>query len=146
MDPKLSFRTVCISKAKKHPLEEGSLLFISCWPVKGSRFLISSQTAKKFYLDHIWLLTSFLFFFVTGMFWTIASGPSGLANLEIGHQVPHLIRIYTKKESLKFFFRFIRNVSRPLNSLVHACLIWFFAQGKSLFSDGLFLKMLEFWY
>ena len=78
MDPKLSFRTVCISKAKKHPLEEGSLLFISCWPVKGSRFLISSQTAKKFYLDHIWLLTSFLFFFVTGMFWTILSSLLGL--------------------------------------------------------------------
>ena len=28
----------------------------------------------------------------------IASGLSGLANLGIGHQVPHLIRIYTKKE------------------------------------------------
>ena len=28
----------------------------------------------------------------------IASGLSGLANLEIGHQVPHLIRIYTKKD------------------------------------------------
>ena len=76
----------------------------------------------------------------------IASGLSGLANLEIGHQVPHLIRIYTKKESLKFFFSFIRNISRPPNSLVHACLIWIFDQGKSLFSDGLFLKMLEFWY
>ena len=34
----------------------------------------------------------------------IASVLSGLANLEIGHQVPHLIRIYTKKESLKIFF------------------------------------------
>ena len=32
----------------------------------------------------------------------IASGLSGLANLEIGHQVPHLIRIYTKKELLKY--------------------------------------------
>ena len=77
---------------------------------------------------------------------TIAAVLSGLPILEIGHQVPHLIRIYTKKESLKVFFRFIKNVSRPLNSRVHACLIWIFDQGKSLFSDGLFLKRLELCY
>ena len=53
----------------------------------------------------------------------IAAVLSGLPILEIGHQVPHLIRICTKKELSKNFFRFIRNVSRPLNSLVHACLI-----------------------
>ena len=69
---------------------------------------------------------------------SIAAVLSGLPILEIGHQVLHLIRIYTKKESLKIFFRFIRNASRPLNSRVHACLIWIFDQGKRLFSDGLF--------
>ena len=53
----------------------------------------------------------------------IAAVLSGLPILEIGHQVPHLIRICTKKELSKIFFRFIRNVSRPPNSLVHACLI-----------------------